>query len=288
MAQLPATGNEIVLLDATSYLYRGYHAAPAVVNSKGQQTGAITAFLKMFGKLKRLTKTERIIMILDADGPCFRHEIYPEYKAQRDNMPVELASQITALQLIIEAMGYPMIRHPGVEADDVIATLAKQITSAGETVIISSPDKDLCQLVNDKVIIYNASKDEIYDRQGAINRVGVPPELILDYLAIVGDKSDNIPGIKGIGDKSATTLLNEIGPLKSIYANLDAIDQLSLRGKASIKNKLFEQRDNARLSYALATLKTDVVIPISISESVKQEDNTVVLQWLYKSLELKI
>jgi len=232
----------LILVDGSSYLYRAFHALPPLTTSKGKPTGAVRGVVSMLRKLRDQHPDSNIVVVFDAKGKTFRDDMYPEYKAQRPSMPDEMREQIEPLHDCVRALGFPMIIHPGVEADDVMGTLAVQAAGQGQKSIISTGDKDMAQLVNDHITLVNTMSESTYDRQGVIDKFGVPPELIIDYLAIIGDSSDNIPGVPGVGPKSATPMLNAIGGLKDIYDNLEAIRELDFRGAKKMPEKLAEHR----------------------------------------------
>ena len=199
--------NRLILVDGSSYLFRAYHALPALTNSKGLNTGAAKGVIGMIRKLVSDYAADQVVVVFDAKGPTFRNEIYAEYKANRPPMPDELREQIEPIHSAIRAMGLPLICISGVEADDVIGTLSVEAAANGREVVISTGDKDMAQLVNDHVTLINTMNNTMMDRDGVIAKFGVPPELIIDLLALMGDKVDNIPGVAGVGEKTATVLL---------------------------------------------------------------------------------
>jgi len=277
----------LILVDGSSYLYRAFHALPPLATSKGQPTGAVRGVVSMLRKLRDQHPDSNIVVVFDAKGKTFRDDMYPEYKAQRPPMPDEMREQIEPLHDCVRALGFPMIIHPGVEADDVMGTLAVQAAAQGQKSIISTGDKDMAQLVNDHITLVNTMSESTYDRQGVIDKFGVPPELIIDYLAIIGDSSDNIPGVPGVGPKSATPMLNAIGGLKDIYDNLEAIRELDFRGAKKMPEKLAEHREQAFMSYDLATIKTDIELEETPADLVNREPDQAKLKTLYAELEFK-
>jgi len=277
----------LILVDGSSYLYRAFHALPPLATSKGQPTGAVRGVVSMLRKLRDQHPDSNIVVVFDAKGKTFRDDMYPEYKAQRPPMPDEMREQIEPLHDCVRALGFPMIIHPGVEADDVMGTLAVQAAAQGQKSIISTGDKDMAQLVNDHITLVNTMSESTYDRQGVIDKFGVPPELIIDYLAIIGDSSDNIPGVPGVGPKSATPMLNAIGGLKNIYDNLEAIRELDFRGAKKMPEKLAEHREQAFMSYDLATIKTDIELEETSADLVNREPDQAKLKTLYAELEFK-
>lgn len=230
MSQAP-----LVLVDGSSYLYRAFHALPPLMTSTGAPTGAVRGVLSMLRRLQGQYPDSVVTVIFDAKGPTFRDEMFAEYKAQRPPMPDDLRLQIDPLYECVQAMGFPFLCVEGVEADDVIGTLAKSSTLAEREVVISTGDKDMAQLVNGHVTLVNTMNDTTMDSAGVVERFGVGPELIIDYLALMGDKSDNIPGVPGVGEKTALGLLTGIdGGMDGIYANIEQVASLPIRGARTL------------------------------------------------------
>ena len=279
-------GSPLILVDGSSYLYRAFHALPPLTASSGQPTGAIRGVVSMLRKMQADNLDSNIVVIFDAKGKTFRDEMFAEYKSHRPPMPDDLREQIEPLHQCIQAMGLPMVVHPGVEADDVIGTLAVQAEARGESVIISTGDKDMAQLVSDQVTLVNTMSNAIYDRGGVIEKFGVPPELIIDYLAIIGDSSDNIPGVPGVGPKSAVPMLQGLGDLDAIYADLEAIRELDFRGAKKMPEKMIEHKEQAYLSRKLATIKLDVELDEGLSLHLMPPDQDA-LHELFTELEFK-
>ncbi|MCB1678149.1 MAG: DNA polymerase I [Halioglobus sp.] len=277
----------IVLVDGSSYVYRAFHALPPLTNSQGQATGAIKGVISMLRRLCQDYPDSPVAVVFDAKGKTFRDELYAQYKAHRPPMPDELREQIAPIHAIVKAMGLPFICEPGVEADDVIGTLAHQASEQGRQVVISTGDKDMAQLVNDHTLLVNTMTDTVLDAAGVEQKFGVGPNLIIDLLALVGDKSDNIPGVPGIGEKTALALLRGLGGLDDIYAALDKVAGLSFRGAKTMAQKLAAQRDNAYLSYALATIKTDVTLELSPGQLRNGVPEREVLRDWYTRLEFR-
>lgn len=278
MATIP--NNPFVLVDGSSYLFRAFHGMPPLTNSKGQDTGAIYGVVNMLRSLIKQYQPTNIAVIFDAKGKTFRDDIYSEYKANRPPMPDELRGQIAPLHEIIKAMGLPIIVQDNVEADDVIGTLSQQATERKIHTLISTGDKDMAQLVNPYVTLINTMNNHIMDVEGVAEKFGVPPELIIDFLALKGDKVDNIPGVPGVGDKSALGLLQGIGGMDDIYQNLDKIADLEFRGAKKMADKMREFEPQARLSYELATIKLDVELefcPEELQPSAADNDKLAVL-----------
>ena len=276
-----------VLVDGSSYLFRAFHGLPPLTNSKGQDTGAIYGVINMLKSLIKEYQPTHIGVIFDAKGKTFRDDIYPEYKANRPPMPDELRSQIEPLHQIIKAMGLPIIVEPNVEADDVIGTLARQASERGIPTIISTGDKDMAQLVNEHVTLINTMNNQIMTVDGVKEKFGVPPELIIDFLALKGDKVDNIPGVPGIGDKSAQGLLNGIGGVEAIYQNLDKIADLDFRGAKKLGEKIKVFEEQAKLSYELATIACELKLEFEPETLVPTSPNLDALSELFAEYEFK-
>ncbi|MEZ9547745.1 MULTISPECIES: DNA polymerase I [Vibrio] len=285
MARIP--DNPLILIDGSSYLYRAFHAYPGTMSNGDIPTNAVYGVVNMLRSMMRQFASDRIAVIFDAKGKTFRDDMYPEYKANRPPMPDDLRCQIEPLHNVIRAMGLPLISIPGVEADDVIGTLASQASAMGMPVLISTGDKDMAQLVDDNVTLINTMTNVVMDREGVIEKFGIPPELIIDYLALMGDKVDNIPGVPGVGDKTATALLQGIGSIEKLYQNLDDIAALGFRGSKTMAKKLIDNKDNAEMSYELATIKLDVELEETPESLVKAQPNTDELIKLYGQLVFK-
>lgn len=277
----------LVLVDGSSYLFRAYHSPPHLTNSRGEATGAIYGVVNMLKSLVKQYSPERMIVIFDAKGPTFRNEMYSEYKANRPPMPDDLRYQIEPLHKIIKAMGLPLIAIEGVEADDVIGTIADEQSKKGNDVLISTGDKDMAQLVNPHVTLINTMTNTVMDPDGVVGKFGIPPELIIDYLALMGDKVDNIPGVPGVGEKTAVALIQGLGSIKSIYENLDKVAGLGFRGSKTMSKKLEEHKDQLLLSYELATIKLDVEHGISDELMHLEQPNKEQLAELFKECEFK-
>jgi DNA polymerase-1 len=279
--------NRLILVDGSSYLFRAYHALPALTNSKGLNTGAAKGVIGMIRKLVADYAQDQVVVVFDAKGPTFRHEIYAQYKANRPPMPDELREQIEPIHNAIRAMGLPLICIGGVEADDVIGTLSVEAAKDGRDVVISTGDKDMAQLVNDHVTLINTMNNTSMDHDGVVAKFGVPPALIIDLLALMGDKVDNIPGVAGVGEKTATALLQHLGGIDSIYGQLDAVADLPIRGAKSLGNKLEGARAEADLSYELATIKIDCDLGLAEGDLDSSPPDTNALIALFQDLEFK-
>ncbi|WP_284450474.1 DNA polymerase I [Methylophaga thalassica] len=278
-----------VLVDGSSYLYRAFHAMfkADLRNSAGEPTGAVRGVTAMLRRLLADYPNSPIAVIFDAKGKTFRDELFAEYKAQRPPMPDDLRSQVQPVHDIIKAMGLPLLVIDGVEADDVIGTFARQATEKGLDVVISTGDKDMAQLVNQHVTLVNTMTETVLDIEGVKEKFGLPPELIIDFLALMGDKVDNIPGVPGVGEKTALSLLQNLGSLKDIYANLEAVRELDFRGAKKMPEKLAENKEMADLSYQLATIKCDVELDIHLEDIKNQPQDTEALLELFKKLEFR-
>ena len=264
MAQIAA--NPLVLVDGSSYLYRAFHAFPPLTNAAGEPTGAMYGVLNMLKSLISQVQPTHIAVVFDAKGKTFRDEMFEQYKSHRPPMPDDLRKQIQPLHDMIRALGIPLLVVEGVEADDVIGTLALQASRLGKKVLISTGDKDMAQLVDDNIMLINTMNNSLLDREGVIEKYGIPPELIIDYLALMGDSADNIPGVAGVGEKTALGLLQGIGSMAEIYANLKKVAELPIRGAKKLGEKLLAEKTNADLSYTLATIKTDVELNVTTDE----------------------
>ena len=264
MAQIAT--NPLVLVDGSSYLYRAFHAFPPLTNAAGEPTGAMYGMLNMLKSLISQVQPTHIAVVFDAKGKTFRDEMFEQYKSHRPPMPDDLRKQIQPLHDMIRALGIPLLVVEGVEADDVIGTLALQASRLGKKVLISTGDKDMAQLVDDNIMLINTMNNSLLDREGVIEKYGIPPELIIDYLALMGDSADNIPGVAGVGEKTALGLLQGIGNMAEIYANLEKVAELPIRGAKKLGEKLLAEKTNADLSYTLATIKTDVELNMTTDE----------------------
>lgn len=279
--------NPLVLVDGSSYLYRAFHAFPPLTNKNGEPTGAMYGVLNMLKSLIAQVEPSHIAVVFDAKGKTFRDELFEQYKSHRPPMPDDLRAQVQPLHTIIKALGIPLISIEGVEADDVIGTLAVQAAKDGKDVLISTGDKDMAQLVNEHIMLINTMTNTLLDREGVIEKYGIPPELIIDYLALRGDSSDNIPGVKGVGEKTALALLQGIGSIQTIYQNLDKVAELSFRGAKTFAPKLEAEKEMADLSYLLATIKTDVELEFRHDQLTTSSQNHDELVALFSQYEFK-
>ena len=270
----------LVLVDGSSYLYRAFHALPPLTNSSGEPTGAVLGVLNMLGKLVKETDPARVAVVFDAPGKTFRDELFAEYKAQRPPMPDELRSQVQPLIEAVEALGLPMLRIEGVEADDVIGTLARRAAEAEMNVVISTGDKDMSQLVGPGVSLVNTMTDTRLDRDGVKAKFDVYPEQIVDYLALVGDSSDNIPGVPKVGPKTAAKWLNQYGSLDEILAH-----QQEISGK--VGESLREHVAQLELSRKLATIECGLQLPLGPEDLRRKDPDVARLRDLYTRLELR-
>ena len=270
----------IVLVDGSSYLFRAYHAMPELKTSDGAHTGAVRGVISMLRKLAKDYAGSPIAVVFDAKGKTFRHDMFPEYKANRPPMPDDLREQIEPIHELIAAMGLPLIVVPEVEADDVIGTLAAQATAAKRDTVVSTGDKDMAQLVTDHVSLVNTMTETEMDRDGVIAKFGVPPELIVDYLALIGDSVDNIPGVPKVGPKTAVKWLAEYGSLAGVLAAADAI-------KGKVGENLRAVIDQVPVSRDLATIKCDVALDLGIADLRVGEPDAEALRRLYERYEFK-
>ncbi|AYU92714.1 MULTISPECIES: DNA polymerase I [Serratia] len=285
MAQIAE--NPLILVDGSSYLYRAYHAFPPLTNSAGEPTGAMYGVLNMLRSLLLQYQPSHVAVVFDAKGKTFRDDLFAEYKSHRPPMPDDLRAQIEPLHNMVKAMGLPLLVTPGVEADDVIGTLALEAEKAGHAVLISTGDKDMAQLVTPNVTLINTMNNTILGPQEVCDKYGIPPELIIDFLALMGDSSDNIPGVPGVGEKTAQALLQGIGGLDALYGNLENIATLSFRGAKTMAAKLEQNKEVAYLSYKLATIKTDVELDLTCADLTVSAPDVDTLQQLFKQYEFK-
>lgn len=279
----------LILVDGSSYLYRAFFASQQanMRTSEGVPTGAVRLVTSMLRSLIKQYPQSPVAVVFDAKGKTFRDEIYTEYKAQRPPMPDDLRTQIEPIHNIVRAMGFPLLSVTGVEADDVIGTMAREASSKGIDTIISTGDKDMAQLVDQHVSLINTMNDTHMDVDGVTEKFGIPPELIIDFLALMGDKVDNIPGVPGVGEKTALALLQGIGGIADLYQNLDKIADLGFRGSKTMAKKLEDNREEAELSYLLATIKTDLELDIKVEDVPVPESDNQALAELFAQCEFK-
>ncbi|MEO9699875.1 5'-3' exonuclease H3TH domain-containing protein, partial [Marinobacter alexandrii] len=270
----------VVLVDGSSYLFRAYHALPPLTTSKNQPTGAIKGVISMLRRLEQDFPGSKMVVVFDAKGKTFRHEMYDEYKANRPPMPDDLACQIAPIHEIVQAMGLPLLIVSGVEADDVIGTLAHEATSKGIEVVVSTGDKDMAQLVSDHVTLINTMTETRMDRDGVVEKFGITPEQIIDYLALVGDKVDNIPGVNKCGPKTAVKWLQSYQDIDNLMAHADEI-------KGKIGEYLREATETLPLSRELATIKTDVDLEFGLEDLKLREQKDDELRELFKEYEFR-
>ncbi len=273
-------GPLLILVDGSSYLYRAFHAMPALANSRGEPTGAVYGVTNMLRRLIRDYAPAYIAVVFDAPGKTFRDDLYPDYKAQRPAMPDPLVQQIAPTHEMIRAHGIPLLMIEGVEADDVIATLAVAASRAGMHTLIASGDKDLAQLVNDRVRIVDTMKETVYDRDGIKAKYGVPPERIVDYLTLMGDSVDNVPGVAKVGPKTAAKWIEEYGSLDNVIAHAGEIG-----GK--IGENLRAAIPHLPLTRELVTVRTDVALPLGVEELAPRDPDVHTLRTLFQQLEFK-
>lgn len=277
---ISANKPDLILVDGSSYLYRAFHALPPLTNSKGQPTGAVYGVINMLRKLIKDYQPQYMAVVFDAKGKTFRDEIYEKYKAHRPVMPDELQVQVEPLHAIVKAMGLPLLMVPGVEADDVIGTLANQAAKLGLATLISTGDKDLAQLVNDQITLINTMNNKMLDRAGVIEKFGVPPERIIDYLSLVGDSSDNIPGVPNVGPKTAAKWLAQYDTLENLIAHNHEI-------KGKVSENLRTSIPTLPMTRELVTIKQDVSLDITpLNLSRHTADQEALKQW-FTHLEFK-
>ncbi len=270
----------LILVDGSSYLFRAYHALPPLTNSRGEPTGAIVGVVNMLRKLIDTYRPELMAVVFDAPGKTFRDDLYPDYKAHRPPMPDELRAQIEPLHAIVQAMGLPLLMVPDVEADDVIGTLATQAAARGLDTLISTGDKDLAQLVGPHVTLVNTMTDQLLDRAGVIGKLGVPPERVVDYLTLVGDSVDNVPGVPQCGPKTAVKWLAEYGSLDALITRADEI-----KGRAG--ENLRASLERLPLARALVTIRTDVPLDLGPQDLHPTPPDFGALRAWYRRLEAK-
>jgi DNA polymerase-1 len=269
----------IFLVDGNSYLYRAFFATPHLSNSKGIPTNAVYAFMNMIRKLQNEEKPDGLIIVFDSKGPSFREEISKAYKAQRPPMPGNLSAQIPYVKSVLEAMGLPLLEREGFEADDIIGTVVEQLKDHDSDVVIVTSDKDMMQLVTDKVVILDTTKGLSIGEKEVEEKFGIKPSLMIDYLALCGDTSDNIPGVPGVGDKTARELVSVFGALDELYTHIDEVK------KPALKAKLLTGKDLAYMSKQLATIRLDVPLEKGIDDLKVREPDLKTLRRLYRELE---
>ena len=285
MVQIPE--NPLILVDGSSYLYRAYHAFSPLTNSAGEPTGAMYGVLNMLRSLILQYQPTHAVVVFDAKGKTFRDELFEHYKSHRPPMPDDLRAQIEPLHAMVKAMGLPLMAVPGVEADDVIGTLAREAEKVGRPVLISTGDKDMAQLVTPGITLINTMTNTILGPDEVVTKYGVPPELIIDFLALMGDSSDNIPGVPGVGEKTAQALLQGLGGLDTLYAEPEKIAGLTFRGAKTMAAKLEQNKEVAYLSYQLATIKTDVELDLGCEDLLVEQPVADELLTLFKKYEFK-
>ncbi|WP_127347289.1 DNA polymerase I [Pseudidiomarina mangrovi] len=279
--------NPFILVDGSSYLFRAYYAPPHLTNSAGQPTGAIYGVVNMLRSLITKYQPTHMAVIFDAKGPTFRNDMYDAYKANRPPMPDDLRSQIEPLHKIVQALGLPLLCIDGVEADDVIGTLAQQAADSGRFTLISTGDKDMAQLVNDHVMLINTMTDTLLDEAGVLAKYGVRPEQMIDFLALMGDSSDNIPGLPKVGEKTALAMLQGMNSIDAMYADPQQVAALEFRGAKTMPDKLIEHQDILLLSRELATIKLDVPLDFHPDDLTITEPDNEALLALYQQCEFR-
>ncbi len=276
---MTAQQKQLYLVDGSSYIYRAYYAIRHLSNSRGEATNAVYGFTNMLLTLLREYAPEHVAVVFDSKGPTFRKELYPQYKANRAAMPEDLVPQIPLIKEVVKAFNLPCLEMPGYEADDIIATLTRRYEQQGFDVTVVTGDKDLMQIVSERVCLLDTMKKKVFRRDEVIERFGVPPEQVLEVLGLAGDTSDNIPGVPGIGEKTAATLIQEFGSIENLLANIDKVT-----GKKRQEN-LREFADQALLSRQLADLIYDLELEISYDDLLLGEPNREALEILFRDLE---
>lgn len=271
--------HEIYLIDGSSYIYRAYHAIAPLSNSKGVPTHAVLGFINMVKRLIREKQPSHLAIAFDSRGPVFRHQLYSDYKANRPPMPDDLQVQIPFIKRFVAASNILTLEEQGVEADDILASAVKIFTAGGHRVVLVSGDKDLLQLVSEQVVMWDPMKDRTLDREAVLQKYGLYPETLLDLFALIGDSADNIPGVPGVGPKTAEKLINTYGTLDGLYAHIDDLKP------SRIKDKIVENRSLAYLSRQLITLQTEVVLPAELASYAVVGTNDEALAEIYTELE---
>ena len=282
---MSAARDPLCLVDGSGILFRAFHALPPLATRQGLPTGAVYGVTSMLTKLLREQPEAQIVVVFDTPGKTFRDEVYAEYKAGRAETPSDLRRQIPYVKDVVRALGFPVLEVDGVEADDVIGTLAVRAAAAGRSVQIVTSDKDMMQLVGPKVRLVDTMKDRVTDEDGVREKFGVGPEGVIEVMGLMGDSIDNVPGVKGVGEKTARRLMEHFGTIAALYDRLDEIDDLGLRGAARIKKQLLEGREDAETSRFLVTIKCDVDLGVEEPELVRSEPDTAALQKLSRELE---
>lgn len=270
---------EVYLIDGSAYIYRAYHAIAPLTSSKGTPTNAVLGFANMVKRLIREKQPAFLAIAFDSRGPVFRHQIYQAYKANRPPMPDDLRLQIPFIKKFVTASNILMLEEQGVEADDIIASAVKMFTASGHKVVVVSGDKDLLQLVSDDVVMWDPMKDRVMDRAAIHQKYALYPEQLLDFFSLVGDASDNVPGVPGVGPKTAEKLINTYGSLEGLYQHIDDLKQ------SRVKEQIVENRGLAFIARTLIQLKTDVTIPVELSRYALADANNEELAEIYTELE---
>ncbi|HUE30764.1 MAG TPA: DNA polymerase I [Verrucomicrobiae bacterium] len=281
----PATRPRLYLIDGSGYVYRAFHALPSLGTSRGLPTNAVYGFTNMVVKLLREERPRHLAVVFDLPGETFRDQLYADYKATRAPVPDELRPQIGYVRKVVEALRLPVIEVPGVEADDVIGTLARQASAAGLETVIVTGDKDLMQLVDERTTWLDTMRDRRFGPAEVRARFGVEPARVPDVLGLMGDPIDNIPGVSGIGEKTAATLVRELGPVEEILAHLEAVEQSGIRGAKKLRETLAREAETARLSKELATIRSDLPVPLDLARLRWEGPDAEKLRPLFAELE---
>lgn len=259
------TRPRLFLIDGSSYIFRAFYALPQVYNSSGLPTNAVFGFINTVLDLIKQHQPDYVVVALDAERRNFRHQLYSDYKANRGDPPLELVPQLPYVRKVLACLGIPMIEHAGYEADDVIATLCRLCADDCDCVVVSS-DKDLMQLVDDRVQLFDGAKNRWIGADAVRSKFGVHPEQVVEVMGLTGDAVDNIPGVSGIGPKTASALIRHFHALEDLFDRLPTVAQLNLRGAARIRERLDDGKEQAFLSRRLATVKSDVPIAVGLGD----------------------
>ena len=274
----------LFLIDGSSYIFRAFFAIPPLSNAAGLPTNAIFGFTNILLKLLKQHRPEYVVVALDAGRETFRNEMFADYKSNRPEAPAELVPQFPYFRKVLDALNLPLLELPGYEADDIIATLCGRMSSQGCEVVVVSSDKDLMQLVTDGIRLLDSAKDLWIGADQVREKFGVAPEQVVEVMGLMGDPVDNIPGVKGIGEKTAIALIQQFQTLENLFAHLAEVEKMKLRGAARVRNLLAEGQQAAFLSRDLATVKRDVPVDVSLENLAFQGPNKEKLEQLFSEL----
>ena len=274
----------LFLIDGSSYIFRAFFAIPPLSNAAGMPTNAIFGFTNILLKLLKQHRPEYVVVALDAGRVTFRNEMFADYKSNRPEAPAELVPQFPYFRKVLDALNLPLLELPGYEADDIIATLCGRMSGQGCEVVVVSSDKDLMQLVTDGIRLLDSAKDLWIGADQVREKFGVAPEQVVEVMGLMGDPVDNIPGVKGIGEKTAIALIQQFQTLENLFAHLAEVEKMKLRGAARVRNLLAEGQQAAFLSRDLATVKRDVPVDVSLENLAFQGPNKEKLEQLFSEL----